>query len=110
MAHEDRRTAGREAERMGGAGKPPSAGAAGPQDSEEGFSDNAFTGTENEPVVRPMARTGTGAKTGTGATDDPGLLSNFVQRTDNDFSGVEDASLIGEDLPEEDEDEEERDR
>ena len=27
-----------------------------------------------------------------------GLLSNFVQQTDNDFNGVDDPSLIGQDM------------
>ena len=93
MSDQDRRTPGQHAGSMGsGAGRDAAA-----EDAEEGFGDNAFTGTEDKPVVREMARTGAGA------ADDPGLLSNLVQRTDNDFNGVEDRSLIGDDLPDEDE-------
>lgn len=35
----------------------------------------------------------------------PDLLDNIIQRTDNAFNDVRDDSLIGQDLPEEDEDE-----
>ncbi|KQT54483.1 hypothetical protein ASG43_02485 [Aureimonas sp. Leaf454] len=43
-------------------------------------------------------------------TRKPDLLDNMIQRTDNAFQGVaDDESLIGRDLPEEDEEIDERD-
>lgn len=38
-------------------------------------------------------------------TPKPDLLDNMIQRTDNDYNGVRDDSLIGQDLPDEDDDE-----
>ena len=98
MADQDRRTTGQHAGRMGSGAGTAGSSEARQEDTEEGFGDNAFTGTEDKPVVRPIAKTG-------GAAADPGLVSNFVQRTDNDFNDVEDRSLIGDDIEEEDEEE-----
>ena len=43
-------------------------------------------------------------KTTMSDTPKPDLLDNMIQRTDNDFNGIKDESLIGHDLPD-DEDE-----
>lgn len=42
-------------------------------------------------------------------TPKPDLLDNMIQRTDNDFNGVRDDSLIGQDLPDDEAEDESED-
>ena len=71
---------------------------------------------DREDAPRPSEPTSDGRSTSTGhspakptpaaaGTREPGVLSNFVERTDNDYNGVQDDSLIGQDLPDDEEDE-----